>query len=373
MTMVLPEILYKGSVKNVRGNAGEDYVFFEFSDRYSIFDWGEMPDLIEGKGESLAKFTDAIYSFLESTTSWKEWSIPDIYNKYVVDALQSSSAFKKLQENGMRTHRFPHDARLGNCWKVKKVNVPEIKNKKYEFFLTKPVDTLVPLEVIFRFGTPSGSSLLKRLKKNPDYMYSLGLKQAPQEMDFFDRPVIEFSTKLESSDRYISAVEAMQMAGLSQDEFNLLQSYASILAIKLREKFAQMDLELWDGKFEFSFIEGINQRDFLLVDSMGPDEVRLTYQNMHLSKEVLRQVYVGSDWHTKIDEYKLKSDNWQQEMKSEKLEPTLLPKNVKESVVAMYQLLADSVGSYFLNGKLAEDKFLTMVKDLKESLAKGSK
>jgi Phosphoribosylaminoimidazolesuccinocarboxamide (SAICAR) synthase len=26
---------------------------FVFSDRYSVFDWGEMPDLIEGKGKAL--------------------------------------------------------------------------------------------------------------------------------------------------------------------------------------------------------------------------------------------------------------------------------------------------------------------------------
>lgn len=373
MTAVLPEILYKGSVKNVRGNDGEDHVFFEFSDRYSIFDWGEMPDLIEGKGESLATFTDAIYSFLENSNSWKGWTIPDTYNKYVVDALQSSEAFKRLHDNGMTTHRFPKDARLGNCWKVKKVNVPEIKNKNYEFYLTKPVNTLVPLEVIFRFGTPSGSSLLKRLKKNPDYMYSLGLKQAPQEMDFFDRPVIEFSTKLESSDRYISAVEAMQMAGLSQEEFSLLQNYAAILAINLRENFAKMDLELWDGKFEFSTMSGLEHRDFMLVDSIGPDEVRLTYQNMHLSKEVLRQVYVGSDWHTKIDEYKLKSDNWQKEMNNEKLEPALLSKDVKKSVVAMYGMLATSVDSFFAKGSIDKSNFISVVDGLKKSLSEENK
>lgn len=26
---------------------------FHFSDRYSVFDWGEMPDQIEGKGSAL--------------------------------------------------------------------------------------------------------------------------------------------------------------------------------------------------------------------------------------------------------------------------------------------------------------------------------
>ena len=39
----LPPMMYKGSVKNVRGEKNADVIFFEYSDRYSIFDWGEMP------------------------------------------------------------------------------------------------------------------------------------------------------------------------------------------------------------------------------------------------------------------------------------------------------------------------------------------
>lgn len=34
----------------------------------------------------------------------------------------------------------------------------------------------------------------------------------------------------------------------------------------------------------------------MLVDSIGPDELRLTYDGIQISKEILRQFYAGSEW-----------------------------------------------------------------------------
>lgn len=371
MTTSLPEILYTGSVKNVRGNENDDFVFFEFSDRYSIFDWGEMPDLLNGKGASLARFTDAVYTFLETSNLWKEWQVPTTYNQTVRNFLESSKAFTVLKTSGIKTHRYQADARIENLWKVKKIKVPKIENRNYSFYESKPVDTLVPLEVIFRFGTPSGSSLLRRLEKNPEYMYSLGLEQMPKEMEWFDRPIIEFSTKLESSDRYISYSEAKQIAGLSQEEFDLLYSYAALLALRLREEFKGIHLDLWDGKFEFAFTKGDTYRDFTLVDSMGPDEIRITYNNIHLSKEVLRQVYNTSSWYKKMDAFKSKSDDWQAEMKKQNLTPEKLPQEVKTSIESMYQALASAVEMYFLKCQNIEDPFQQIVMSLRKAVRSG--
>ncbi len=38
---------------------------FHFSDRYSVFDWGEMPDLIDGKGEALCMMGAYCFERLE--------------------------------------------------------------------------------------------------------------------------------------------------------------------------------------------------------------------------------------------------------------------------------------------------------------------
>ena len=41
-------LIHKGSVKDVYEI--NDGVMFDFSNRYSIYDWGKMPNLIDGKG-----------------------------------------------------------------------------------------------------------------------------------------------------------------------------------------------------------------------------------------------------------------------------------------------------------------------------------
>ena len=38
---------------------------FHFSDRYSVFDWGEMPDHIEGKGAALCLMGAYCFEHLE--------------------------------------------------------------------------------------------------------------------------------------------------------------------------------------------------------------------------------------------------------------------------------------------------------------------
>ena len=117
---------------------------------------------------------------------------------------------------------------------------------------------------------------------------------------------IEFSTKLESTDVYIPQDRAQQIAGLNDTEMKNLHELVRVLAYRLRDLFSKSNLLLWDGKFEFAFTEEDEEgnRAFQLVDSIGPDELRLTYDGVQLSKECLRRPYRGSDWHSAISQSK---------------------------------------------------------------------
>lgn len=61
----LPSLLYRGSVKNVRGKSSDKTLLFEYSDRFSVFDWGEMPDAISEKGKTLAVMGKVFFRYLE--------------------------------------------------------------------------------------------------------------------------------------------------------------------------------------------------------------------------------------------------------------------------------------------------------------------
>src|SRR6056297_3328348 len=69
---------------------------------------------------------------------------------------------------------------------------------------------LVPLEIVFRNAVPVGSSLRRRTEPAD---HGLDLDSWPDGPIDLDEPVVEFSTKLEESDRYLDREEAARIAG----------------------------------------------------------------------------------------------------------------------------------------------------------------
>jgi phosphoribosylaminoimidazole-succinocarboxamide synthase len=281
------ELLYKGSTKDIYHVSGEE-LMFKFSNRYSIFDYGEMPDQIELKGKNTALFTFNIYKYFES----------------------------KL---GIKTHLL----RLGpeaDEIIVRKFNVPRDFDSS-TFYQRRPVNAFIPLEVIFRFGAPKGSSLIKK-----------GFKEGEK----FESVMIDFTTKLESIDRPIDLAEAKEISGMNENEFTSLQKMANNLAYSLRDLIESKGLTLWDGKFEFAFGETIstNEREIILVDSISLDEMRISYKEMPLSKEILRQIYKNDPWFKELSEIKeVDRDNFRSKVSK--------PKNLDAHTM---QLISDMYG-----------------------------
>ncbi|MES2803127.1 MAG: phosphoribosylaminoimidazolesuccinocarboxamide synthase [Bdellovibrionota bacterium] len=275
----LPPLLYQGSVKNVRGQVLDSSLVFEYSDRYSVFDWGEMPDQIPGKGAALNLMGYAFFQYLEKQIGLKHHMLG-------------------LVGSG-----------ITNLCKVKNVKVVHPKKEgatyNYQPYQDRLTNTLVPLEIIFRLGLAQGNSLSKRFKTNPELTKQFGLTSVPSEGVMLEQPLIDFSTKLEAGDRYLTYAETKLISGMSQNEFQKLIAKATEIALCLKDFHQKMGLELWDGKVEFAFVQGEAQdRDFMLVDSIGIDELRLVSEGKSLSKEFLREIYKNSTWYQALNEAK---------------------------------------------------------------------
>ena len=233
-------LYHQGSVKDILGVEGRSPYLFCYSDRYSVFDWGAMPDALEGKGQTLAFMADF---FLSPFACGNEAPLSR--------PLRPKTARRKTQDAWIATS------------KVAPVRVlrPPFEKGEYDYraYQDRPLGTLVPLEVIFRFGVPKGSSLLKRAS-DPAYCQSLGLKSTPRQGERFERPILEFSTKLESSDCYLKTENARQMAGLSESEWQRLKESSLNLATHLKGQFDRCEIELWDGKFEWGLCPGTSGR-----------------------------------------------------------------------------------------------------------------
>lgn len=250
------QLLGRGSSKDLYSHAEyPQHVFFEFSDRVSVFDYGALPDSITGKGESLRRSAEFFFDLMQKA---------QIATAFDLELSRSTG------RTAMRAVRHPK-------------------------FLPN-VDTglvFIPLEVIFRWGVPEGSSLLKRRPELKAY-------------DRFAAPMIEFSTKLEASDRLLSREEAQQIAGASVD-IAMLEHFANSVAVLLQETFKARGLELWDGKIECAW--DTRKKEIVMVDALTPDELRVTlkgFEKIPLSKELLRSWIGRSDWAFQIRQAKKK-------------------------------------------------------------------
>jgi len=350
-------MIHQGSVKDIyliekEDSDKSDELLFLFSDRYSVFDWGEMPDQLKNKGVALANMGELFFNLLGTPFTWQKWQAGIGLNH------EEEVLLKQLRHHGVSHHCLGLDKDHQNGLRVKRVDIhtPDFKNGRYNYerYRRAPVNALVPLEVIFRFGVPSGSSLLSRVG-DIDYRRVLGLVEAPKAGDRFSRPIIEYSTKLESSDRYLKYDEAQGIAGLSDMEFSKLHSLTSLIALRLRDLFTQAKIELWDGKFEFAFgsAQEMGRREFVLVDSIGPDELRLVKNKQKLSKEFLRGFYRESNWLNKMKMAKemashRKTQDWKSIMEHDlKVSPEGLSEDYLRVANAMYPSLANHLCQCF--------------------------
>ncbi len=277
----------EGSAKNLFLDPSRpSHVFFEFSDRVSVFDYGALEEEIPGKGKNLTRFAKKIFGVLN------EAQLPTAF----APALNS-------EKIAMRAATHP--------------KFPELRGEL----------KFIPLEVIFRFGVPPGSSLLKR---RPE------LKAFAR----FSEPLIEFSTKLETQDRLLDRSEAQLLAG-SAETLVRLEKYTTQLADELKKYFTVCGLELWDGKIECALTSA---GEIVMVDAITPDELRLSFpglENLPLSKDLLRLWLGSTTWAFDIAQLKKSRGlNWKE---ASLPRPPRLGSWRLEKLSGLYEVLADTV------------------------------
>ena len=313
------KLIYSGSVKNLYLADDSEHLWFEFTDDYSVFDWGKMPDPIAGKGEILARLSEWFFRLLEQEESWKKAGLAD-------DA--------EIKPWLPLRHHFVK--REGGSIMVKKVDVPEIPPGQvggqlvYDYGFEPTARQLIPLEVIFRFGVPAGSSLLSRKDWYPFDIF---------EGAEFEQPLIEFSTKLESKDRMVSYQEAALILKGRRDLLARIYGKTQAVARLLQSVFKERGLKLWDGKLEWALIDG----EVTLVDSFGPDELRVGIGDATFDKQFLRNFYLGSEWDDALGRGKTLArergeDDWKSIVENELgSKPGNLAEPYREAAMALYQ------------------------------------
>jgi phosphoribosylaminoimidazole-succinocarboxamide synthase len=291
---------------------------FAFTDDYSVFDWGKMPDAIHDKGGSLCTMGAFNFELLESA------GVPTHYRGVhadeVVDletALAAGDPPTAMAIDLTRTPELP----------------VENGNYDYDAYLNATgAHYLVPLEVVFRNRVPVGSSLRERATPGD---LGLSLSGWPNEAVDLPEPVVEFSTKFEQQDRYLDRTEAARIAGTAP--LDALESVAREVNRLVTERAERAGLVHQDGKIECLYHDG----EVRVADVVGTfDENRFAYNGQQVSKEVLRRYYrhTQSEWVEAVSAAKKRARqegvaDWQTLCERD---PEPLPAHVVEAVRDLY-------------------------------------
>jgi len=302
-------------LKNPTLNEPGEGVFI-LSDRYSVFDWGEMPDHILYKGEAIT--------------------------------LLGAYFLEKLEEIGISTHykgliEYGDTKKLSDLNKPSKmmhidllrVITPKLKGNQYDYSIYSQNlkgNHLIPLEVIYRNYLPEGSSVFRRLNESEIKPEDLGLKKMPVPNQKLHRPILDVSTKLEVTDRYLSWEEAQKISYLSDEEIVELKDLTKLINNMITREFSKIGLKNEDGKIEFGFGP---ERHLMVVDVLGTlDECRFTFNGFPVSKELARIYYKDTLWHKAAEEAKIKDrSNWKNVCT---VQPEPLPPKLKELISQVY-------------------------------------
>ena len=293
---------------------------FVFTDAYSVFDWGQMPDAIPRKGASLCAM--------------------GAYN------------FELLEADGVSTHyRGVRAAETGETVPLADATAPptemaidltQVPDLPYEgpdagydydtFHAAGGENYLVPLEVVFRNRVPVGSSLRRRADPAE---FGLDADDWPGDPVDLPKPVVEFSTKYEQQDRYLTRGEADRIAGAA--DVDALESLAREVNRVVTERAEAAGFVHEDGKIECLYADG----ELRVADVVGTfDENRFSYGGRGISKEVVRQWYKANDsaWVEAVTEAKeavaeRDIDDWRELCERD---PDPLPPAVVDAVSELY-------------------------------------
>lgn len=290
---------------------------FNFSDRYSVFDWGEMPDHISDKGKALCMM--GAFNF-------------ENFTKRGID-----SHYTGLIEND-RVKNLKHLEDPSNLMFIQLGRKPELKFQSGEYKyenLKESNNYLIPLEVIFRNSIPVGSSIRRRY--SPDEL-GFEFDEWPEGKIELETPIVEFSTKLEEKDRYIDEAEAREISGLKRKKFEELKDKTEETNKLLNQRAKKAGLSHEDGKVEFVYSNG----RIILADVTGTfDENRFMYNEKQISKEFIRQWYKKNqpEWYEKVKKAKEEANergvkNWKSLCK---IKPIKLDQEVLETAENIYK------------------------------------
>lgn len=179
-------------------------------------------------------------------------------------------------------------------------HVPEFKDGAWDYSMfrgngdpQRPLAYVHPLEFITRNELPESSSVWKRVARGDVTLADFGLPDSFNKGDAVPdtlQPLLDYSTKFEPDDRYVSPQQAQEMLGVNSDRFGKIANIVKNASTLMTEYAASRDFARLDGKVELiTFIGSEGRVRDMLGDAVCTwHEDRLEYAGMPISKQLIR-------------------------------------------------------------------------------------
>lgn len=347
---------------------------FDYSDDYSILDWGRMPDDIPGKGLALCMMGAHFFESLESRgirSHYRGVRNPDNGEVVRLSELPDYSPTRKMKIDilnvlkpvlyiGADAQRFldehPDTNNLAVLGEGESLTVYD-----YTSYQDSPTNVVIPAEIIYREELPKGSSVFKRLARGTLTREEMDLDHDPQVGERLKPPFIDVSTKYEKQDRYPGWTEISRLAGLNNRELISVKENCKIACQIMKEEAEKVELRSQDGKIELGFD---STGRLIFVDVLGtPDESKYAFvvggREFNPNKEIIRDYYrlTQPDWVEEIEKAKREHPgDWKRYVTRS---PNPLPTDIRRAVGNVYVALAN---------RFTGREFFTKVPELGKSM-----
>lgn len=190
--------------------------------------------------------------------------------------------------------------------------MPEYKNGAWNYsqFKDNKINNYVqPIEFISRVQLPESASVWKRIKKREITLKELGLSENLKPGDKLETAMLDYSTKFEHEDRYLSPSEAQNIMGINSERFDRINNTTRKASKIMTDYAASRGFDRLDGKVEYVTVydkETQTQIDLLGDAVCTWHEDRLQYKGFGISKQRIRDEVkrLNQDWYGEIERAK---------------------------------------------------------------------
>jgi phosphoribosylaminoimidazole-succinocarboxamide synthase len=237
---------------------------------------------------------------------------------------------------------------------------------KYHDLFEKGTTYQIPTENMHRFYLPRSSSIFTRLNKKEIQLEDFSWVKSPVPGQRLDPPIVDFSSKYEDGDRYVSRQEAYTMTGLSQRLFTSFTENILKIGKLFSDRAEKVGMLYLDGKLEAYCYE----KGYVWSDVCGTqDEGKFEFMGVSTDKEVFREPYriLQPEWVEDVEGAKYEArargvSNWKSLCRFE-------PRNLSEELLQIGSQMYTATTNIYIGKKVFDvPSLVDVVKQYREWL-----